>query len=136
MAVVPPAGMAASTTETPVTSSAVPARRQPSSTSPGMSTRRTAEKYRESRSRKSRQFTSAQIIPMRNMERAVLQPPTDWMVLPSTCGSCHWVSISTSPMNTASMQGFPRTFFHSFWLLFLVKKPRPTVHMAMRWGVR
>ena len=82
-------------------------------------------------------LTPARMLPINNMDRAVLAEASVFTVCSATDGSLMPEIIRTSPRPTARMQGCVVTFFTSVFLSGAsVKQVSPADHMNILWGIR
>ena len=152
-----PAGIPVISTQIPVRKESTPARRHPKNTSPGRMTKRRAVMNQASLSSIPDGSTSAIIIPISTMVRAVVQPPAEVTALsravtstaatlPKTppipvrlsypAASGAWNRSSPRPMYTAMMQGCTATFLITDFMSGLsVKQAIPADHIITRMGM-
>ena len=130
--VVAPAGIAASSTETPVTMESNPSRLQGINTNTGIRISRTAEYRSTVGSAISRSFKSARIIPTTIMDIAVLQFARELIVVCTIPGRESCVSIRKIPIKHAMIHGCVSTFFTSAFTSLLPEKTEiPEDHMTI-----
>ena len=82
-----------------------------------------------------RMGASARIVPMTNMETGTVQLLTEATALSRKPGRDTGAAIRSSPAKTAMMQGWRTSLRKASFLLTLVKRDSPAVHMVKRSGI-